>query len=343
MADPARPPAAQTTGPTAAPPGEAGPARTDAVHALAARAAVWASKARGPGTLRAYRSAWQQYTTWCERLGFVPLGAAPEVIGLYLTAGADRLTATTLRVHLAAIATAHRVAGLAIDPRHPRIAEVLEGITRTQADRRPRQAAAVPVALLRRLVADQPDGPLGTRNRAMLLLGFGGALRRSELVALRLADVTPVPGRGVAVTLRRSKTDQHGGGDSVAIAAADDPTLCALQAVNAWLAIRQPDADEAPFFCALSKAGRLLGRALSDKAVVRVVKDSVARAGLDPAPFSGHSLRAGLATAAVEAGAELVPLMRQTRHKSTEAARRYVRTRDQWRDNVTALLFSGPD
>lgn len=318
----------------------ADPARADELRELAAQAAAWATRARGEGTLRAYRSAWKQYAAWCERLGFPPLTGEADIIGMYLVKAAERRTVPTLRVHLAAIATAHRLAGVPVDLKHPRIALVLDGLARGQADRALRQAVPILLDALPRLLAVQPDGPLGLRNRAMLLIGYGAAMRRSELVALRVGDITRHPDRGVEVAVRRSKTDQHGRGDGVAIWTAADPDLCVLRVLDAWLAVRRALRPEDPLFCGVLKNGVVTGKPLSDKAVARLVKESAARAGLpEPERFSGHSLRAGLATAAAEEEAQLHDIMRQTRHKSTEVARRYLRSRDRWRNNVTEKLF----
>ena len=182
----------------------------------------------------------------------------------------------------------------------------------------------------------------------MLLLGFGAALRRSELVGLAIGDVAPVAGRGLMLTIRRSKTDQQGRGDQVAVwANPQEPDFCPAAALEAWLAHRRrgPDLagaasdDERPLFCGLTKSGRLTGEKLSDKAVARLVKQAAAEAGLDPALYSGHSLRAGLATAAGDAGAGLAELMRQTRHRSTDVALGYLRPAELWRNNVTERLF----
>ena len=191
------------------------------------------------------------------------------------------------------------------------------------------------------------------RDRAMLRVGFGAALGRSELVALRLGDVELVPDRGLLLTIARSKTDQHGAGQCVAVHAnAAEPGFCPAAALEAWLVHRRtaPDLDwtatetaraARPLFCAVTKAGRVTGTKLSDKTVARLVKEAAEAAGLDPARYSGHSLRAGLATAAGDQGAGLAELMRQTRHKSTAVALGYLRPADLWRNNVTAKAFGG--
>lgn len=318
---------------------------------LSRRAALYATRARGDGTRRAYRSAWSHFVAWCDSLGRTPVPADPDTLAMYLVRRADDgLAVSSLRVALAAIRTAHLLAGLSLDLRHPRLAMVLEGITRSKGLSPRRQAApAVPGTLRLMLAACAGSAtPLGARDRAMLLLGFGAALRRSELVALAIGDVAPVVGRGLMLSVRRSKTDQQGRGQQVAVwANPAEPSFCPAAALNTWLAFRQQGPDlagaacdaERPLFCGLTKAGRLTGTKLSGKAVVRLVKQAAAAAGLDPALYSGHSLRAGLATAAGDTGAGLAELMRQTRHRSTEVALGYLRPADLWRNNVTAALF----
>ena len=335
-----------------------GVGRAIELEALAARAAVYATRARGDGTRRVYRSAWRGYEAWCRSLGREPLSGDTDLLAMYATKRADDgVAVSTLRVDLAAIRTAHLLAGIPLDMRHPRLAMVVEGITRGRGTRPSRQAApAVPDVLRLLLAACQPPSTaLAARDRAMLLLGFGAALRRSELVALQFGDVVTVPGRGLRVLVRRSKTDQHGQGQDIAIwANPADPALCPVAALDAWLAQRNQARDldwsaaesarrERPLFCAVTKAGRPTGVGLSDKAVARLVKGAALKAGLDPERYSGHSLRAGLATAAGDAGAALPDLMRQTRHKSTQVALAYLRPADLWRNNVTRGVFATKD
>jgi site-specific recombinase XerD len=329
--------------------------RAAELAALAARTASYATQARGPGTRRAYRAAWRQFCQWCASLGREPLAGNPDTIAMYLVRRADDGRAvSTLRVGLAAIRAAHQLAGIPLDLRQPAFAMVLEGITRSRGRRPKRQATPAVPDLLRKLLATRPgaDQPLGARDRAMLLLGFAGALRRAELVALRLADVTVVPGRGFLLTIGRSKTDPQGRGEQVAIAANPaDPDFCPETALQAWLVHRHQgadlcadlpaaDRDARPLFCAVTKSGRITGTPLSDKAVVRLVKQAAAEAGFDATHFAGHSLRAGLATAAGNAGAGLPALMRQTRHRSTAVALGYLRPAELWTQNVSRLVFA---
>jgi site-specific recombinase XerD len=321
---------------------------------LSRRAAVYATRARGEGTRRAYRSAWRQYETWCRSLGREPLAADPDSIAMYVVRCADQgFAVSSIRVHLAAIRTAHLLAGRSLDLRHPRLAMVLEGVIRSRGARPNRQATPAVPGVLRLMLAARPspNTPLGARDRAMLLLGFGAALRRSELVALSLGDIEAVPGRGLMLMIRRSKTDQHGTGQRVAVHAnPGEPGFCPAAALARWMEHRRtgPDLDwtagtaaraECPLFCAVTRAGRVIGERLSDKAVARLVKQAALDAGLDAERYSGHSLRAGLATAAGDAGAGLAELMRQTRHRSSDVALGYLRPADLWRNNVTERVF----
>ena len=237
------------------PEGTFDPDRADEIRDLAAQAAVYATQARGPGTLRAYRSAWRQYDAWCVRLGLPALSGDPRLVGMYLTAAAERLAVATLQVHLAAIVTAHRLVGLSLDPGHPSIALLMDGIRRRRGTRPARQATPITPAMLACMVRAQPETPLGLRNRAILLAGFGGALRRSEIVGLDVGDLEFVEGRGVVLTVRRSKTDQHGAGQAVAVWRSDDPDLCAPTALRRWLEHRHARHSDDPLFVGLRAGG----------------------------------------------------------------------------------------
>jgi integrase len=329
---------------------------------LAGRAASYAAQASGPGTQRAYASAWRAYSAWCVSAGRAPLNGDPGLLALYLTQRADDgLSVASLGVARAAIRAAHRLGGIPLDMGDARLGLVMEGITRSKGIRPRRQAAAAVPDILRRLLAALPDpatpaaaaSALGARHRAMLLLGFGAALRRSEIVALTLGDVTVVDGRGLSVLVRRSKTDQQGRGRTVAICANHkEVDFCAVTAFERWMAFRRPAAradsgaviepdghSELPLFCGITGSGRLTGAPMSDKIVARLVKQACELAGLDPRQFSGHSLRRGLLTAAGDLQLPLVDLMRQSRHASVTTALSYIEAGDVWRNNITAGVF----
>lgn len=289
------------------------------LEALAARAAGLAEEARAANTRKAYSSDWRQFTTWCAEYGLAALPAAPTTVGLYLAAHGTTLSMATLTRRLSAVAVAHRMAGHAIDTRHPAIRDVLRGLRRAKGVAQD-HAEALTVPLLRRLLATCGDRLIDCRDRALLLVGFGAALRRSELVGLAVDDVVVVP-EGLRVTIRRSKGDQDGEGAVIAVGRTGSET-CPAAAYTAWLAAA--GIREGAVFRGVTRHG-YLGARLSTDAVSEVVQRRAAAVGLDPAPFSGHSMRAGFATAAATAGIEERLIMKQTRHRSAATVRRYIR------------------
>ena len=189
---------------------------------------------------------------------------------------------------------------------------------------------------LRRLLAALPGpDPATLRDRAVLLVGFVGALRRSELVGLNVGDLV-ADERGYLLRLGRTKTDQEGRGERVALPRSRDPGLCPVRALDAWLAAAQ--IRRGPVFRPVGRDGRPGTQRLSDRAVARIVQRACAAAGMDPTPFSGHSLRAGMATTAALNGASERGIMRQTRHRSGEMVRRYIRTATVFSDNAVDQL-----
>ena len=248
------PPARQTALESLSPAGDPG-ALAENLAALARRAAAFAERSSGPGTRAAYASAWRAYTVWCAATGQNPLAGNPGLIALYLTKRAEEgLAVSSLNVARAAIRAAHRLAGVPLDLADPRLFLVMEGISRSNAARPRRQAAAAVPDVLRRLLAALP-GPatpaaaapaLAARHRAMLLIGFGAALRRSEIVALRIGDIT-ADERGLSLVVRHSKTDQHGHGRTLAIwANRADPEFCPLTAYARWMEFHRQAADWTP-------------------------------------------------------------------------------------------------
>jgi integrase len=179
------------------------------------------------------------------------------------------------------------------------------------------------------------DTAIGARDRALLLLGFAGAFRRSELVALDIDDVQ-ITREGMIVTIRRSKTDQEGAGQKVGIPRGRHPGTCPVKALAAWLGLAGIEAGA--IFRPITRHGLIQPGRLTDRSVARIVQRTAEAAGLDPSQFAGHSLRAGLATSAAMAGAEERDIMRQTRHKSVVVARRYIRDGSLFRNNAAGTV-----
>ncbi len=286
--------------------------------------------ARSPRTRLEYARDWAQFTRYCERVCLVSFPAEPQTVAAYLASLAGKLKATTIQRRAAAIAFQHRQNGLAPPTAHPLVADVLAGITREHGIA-PRRKAALTVELLREALAVIDDGTLrGIRNRAILLLGFAAALRRSEIVALNVEDLE-FDERGLTLYIRRSKTDQDGQGAGIAIPLAPEACICAVVAVRQWLAHAQIEADLAgPLFRSFAlPRGRnaplvLQARRLPAGDVARIVQKAVVIAGLE-GDFAAHSLRAGFITSAAVRGVAEVNIQRVSRHKSTEVLRAYVR------------------
>jgi site-specific recombinase XerD len=299
-----------------------------------AREFVHAAKAAS--TVRAYRSDWRDFETWCSASGLTPMPSAPETVALYLAARADKLKPATLGRRLAAIAKAHQAAGhdSPASMRHAAVSEVIKGIRRTKGVAQDRKAPLLAPQLIRALVMMRTD-LVGLRDRALLLIGFAGALRRSDLVSLDVADVE-VGEDGLTVTLRRSKTGQEGAGRKIGIPRASSRETCPLRALQAWLTAAS--ITEGALFRSVNRHGHIGGR-LSDKHVAIAVKQAAAPAGLDAKSFAGHSLRAGLVTSAAIQGRSDRSIMNQTGHRSVAMVRRYVREASLFRDNAASGLL----
>jgi integrase len=180
-----------------------------------------------------------------------------------------------------------------------------------------------------------PATRVGLRDRALLLVGFAGAFRRSELVSLDVADLE-FTGGGLIVTLRKSKTDQEGRTRRLGIPYGSSEQTCPVRSERAWL--ESAHITHGPVFRSLDRFHRVQPKRLSDKAVALVVKRRAKAVGLDPARYAGHSLRAGLATSAAAAGASERVIMSQTGHRSAEMVRRYIREGSLFTSNPAAMV-----
>jgi len=256
------------------------------------------------------------------------------MMAAYLADHADRLSVATLTRRMASISKAHRVQGLPGPLATELVRATMRGIRRTRGSA---QRAAKP--LLRDdllLVLDAiGDGLKATRDKALLLFGFAGALRRSELVGVDISDLELVR-QGIILHLNRSKTDQEGQGQKIGIPHGHD-RWCAVQALQRWLNASQ--IADGPVFRPVDRHGRLGAGRLSTEAVSVLVKDCVSAAGIDPTGYSGHSLRAGLATSAAHAGVPAWKIRAQTRHASDAMLARYIRDGELFLGNVTSVLL----
>jgi site-specific recombinase XerD len=311
-------------------PDELVPAGSTALAAAIGAAAEFAQAAKAKNTLRGYAADWRHFSTWCESVGFTPLPAHPGQVTAYLGALAARGTKTkTIERRITAIRHYHLQAGHENPCLHAGVKATLHGIRRTISTR-PAKKAALTADLVTKAIRKIPENSgrlIDLRDRALLLLGFAGALRRSELVAFDVGDVAR-HAKGIVLTLRRSKTDQAGAG--IAKAIPHGHRLKAVAALDAWLAAAA--ITSGPLFRAVRGAA-VKDKRLGDKQVARIVKKRFAAIGLDAAALAGHSLRSGFITSASDAGAGLAKIAGHAGHAKIDTTLGYVQVSDAFRDH----------
>jgi integrase len=312
------------------------PADSDQLARLAAQAEASFRAARAGSTLRAYAHDWKQFRAWCDENRLVPLPASPQALILYSTdlVKNRHKKLNTLFRRLAAVSQIHQQAGFESPTRSWPVKQFLQGLRREMGTA-PVRKRPVLVQDLKRILCQLPDSLLGKRDRALLLLGFTGGFRRSELVGLNAADIEETSD-GLIVTIRRSKTDQEGKGRKVGIPQGADPHTCPLQALEGWR--KDADIGSGPLFRVMNRHGQVLEKRLSAEGVAIVVKRYVGKLDYDPALFAAHSLRAGLATSAAAAGKSERAIMNQTGHRSVTTVRRYIRDGNLFRENAADMI-----
>ena len=293
---------------------------------------IRASKAEN--TLRGYRADWKEFGTWCGTHDLSALPASPEAVAAYIADCAGRLKVGSIQRRMNAIAEAHKAVGLESPTHNAMVMNTMKGIRRTKGTA-PAQKAPALTDDIRAMVDVTDAGIIGARDRALVLLGFAGAFRRSELVGLDVEDCT-FGKDGLTITLRRSKTDQTGAGRKIGIPYGANPETCPVRVLQSWLELA--GITSGPLFRSISRHGHVQGGRLSGIDVARVVKKLATRAGLDPAKYAGHSLRAGHATSAAIAGASERSIMNQTGHRSVQMVRRYIRDGSLFRENSAGKL-----
>lgn len=300
--------------------------------AAAQEAARYAAASIARSTLRQYAMSWDQWQTWCADNGQSALPADGGTVALYIAWRARTHAPATIQGDLAAIAAAHRASAHPDPTKDVEVTTVLRGIRRTLGVAQAKKAPLVAEAL-RQVLGTLDDSARGRRDRCMLLVGWTGALRRSELVAINHEDLALVT-EGLVLTIRRSKTDRYGQGDTIGLPKHPDPRYDVVRAYLGW--VERSGAHDGPVFRPVTRHGYVLPRRINDRSVALLVKRVARLAGLQ-GDYSGHSLRAGLATSAAAAGAGEAAIMRQTRHKSLTVMRGYIRPASVWLDNAAAV------
>ena len=281
---------------------------------------------KSTNTLRAYQSDYNDFCLFCSKNGFQAMPTQPKILALYITHLASYSKYSTLKRRLASISIIHRTKGHYIDTKHPIIVENLMGIKRTNGSNQKGKKPLLinDLKLLINAIDESKEKNIRKiRDKALVLIGFAGGFRRSELVDIEYEDIEFVE-EGVKIFVKRSKTDQSGEGMTKAIPYFDNINFCPVKALNKWVV-------EAEI-----KEGKIFN--ISDKSVALIIKKYANYAGLDSRRYAGHSLRSGFATSTAESGAEERNIMAMTGHKSTEMVRRYIKEANLFKDNALNKL-----
>lgn len=290
------------------------------------------SKAKN--TLRAYRSDFRDFSEFCIKNGFNSLPTLPKVVALYLTSLSKSFKFSTLKRRIASISVVHKLKGHYLDIKHPIIMENLHGIKRVFGSR---QTSKKPILInnLKLIINSIHKEKMKNqssvksknklqeilRDKALILIGFAGGFRRSELVNIYHEDLEFVT-EGVKIFIKRSKTDQSGEGSIKAIPYFNNNEFCPVRALKEYIKDKSNCTNKDKVF------------EISDKSVALIIKKYTKKAGLDPSGYSGHSLRSGFATSAAESGAEERSIMAMTGHKTTQMVRRYIQEANLFKNNA---------
>ena len=269
-------------------------------------------------TLRAYQSDFRDFSGFCAKNGLSSLPTQPKIIALYITHLSKSSKFSTLKRRIASISVIHKLKGHYLDTKHPIIMENLHGIKRTLGSR---QKAKKPILIndLKLIIKAIDQDKI--RDKALILLGFAGGFRRSELVSILNEDIEFVQ-EGVKILIKRSKTDQSGEGTIKAIPYFDNQEFCPVITLKNYLNQKLSKNTEDKVF------------EISDKSVALIIKKYAQKAGLDSSRYAGHSLRSGFATTAAEFGAEERNIMAMTGHKTTQMVRRYIQEANLFKNNA---------
>ena len=272
-------------------------------------------------TLRAYQADFKDFSAFCSKNGLNSLPSETKIIAIYLTHLSSFSKYSTLKRRLASIKVIHKLKGHYIDIKHPIIAENLMGIKRKMGVK---QTAKKPLLIndlksIVKVINEEKNNSKKLQNKALLLIGFSGGFRRSELVSIEYDDLDFVT-EGVKIIVRRSKTDQTGLGMIKAIPYFDNKNYCPVTSLKNWINFSKID------------NGKVFN--ISDKTVSLIIKKYALYAGLNPNKYGGHSLRSGFATSAAEAGAEERNIMAMTGHKTTQMVRRYIQEANLFKNNA---------
>lgn len=292
----------------------------------------YVDNSKSDNTLRSYRSDWRHFKDWCDKYQLPAKPTNDETYALYLSSLAyEGKKASTIQRRMTAISQAHTLDGYD-SPTTARIKTVWAGIRKMHGAS---ETGKLPILVdtLKLMLNELPDKLIGVRDRSLLLLGFSGAFRRSELVNLDVEDID-LSREGLTIRINQSKTDQDGKGQLIGIPYGTNIETCPVRSYLSWLQAAQ--IESGPVYRAINRHSQISENRLSDRSVALIVKRYIDAIGLDESKYAGHSLRAGLATSAAMLGKSERSIMEQTRHSSEAMVRKYIRMGSLFTENAAA-------
>ena len=289
---------------------------------------------KATNTLRAYKSDFKDFVVFCAKHGFNSMPSDPKIVSLYLTHLSSNSKISTIRRRLVSIGVIHKLKGHYLDTKHPIIIENLMGIKRKKGSM---QLGKKPILInhLKQIInvidKQKVDEIKKIRNRTLILVGFSGGFRRTEIISIDHEDIDFVE-EGVKINLKRSKTDQFGEGLVKGIPYFNNEKYCPVTSLKNWIHLSK--IKTGPIFRRFVKGSILTDHRLTDQSVVLIIKEYLKLAGIENKNFSGHSLRSGFATVAAESGADERSIMAMTGHKTTQMVRRYIKEANIFKNNA---------
>ena len=285
-------------------------------------------------TLRAYKSDFKDFGSFCAKHGLNSLPSDPKIVSIYLTHLSKTSKVSTLRRRLVSISMIHKLKGHYLDTKHPIIIENLMGIKRKkgtiQKGKKPLLINTLK-DIINVIDEENVDEIKKFRDKAIILVGFGGGFRRNEIVSIDYEDLEFVK-EGVKITVKKSKTDQFGEGMIKGLPYFDNQIYCPVVNLEKWISLSR--INKGPIFRRFNKGSVLTDNRLTDQSVVLLIKEYLKKAGIQSENFAGHSLRSGFATVAAQSGADERSIMTMTGHKTTQMVRRYIKEANLFKNNA---------
>ncbi|MCM0758515.1 tyrosine-type recombinase/integrase [Sporomusa sphaeroides DSM 2875] len=301
---------------------------------LSEQAKNYIAQSKADNTVKSYKSDWADFVSYCNNNSLDALPADEKTVISYITELAQDKKVSTINRRISAISQAHQAAGYQTPTQTFAVRALLKGIKREKGTM-PDKKQAAGIDDVRLMVETLGDKLIDIRDRALVLIGFAGAFRRSELVNLTIEDIK-TDRNGITITLRHSKTDQEGQGIKKGIPYGSNPDTCPVRALLDWL--NASCITEGAIFRSINRHSQVQPNAMSDKAVALIVKKLAEVAGLDASQYSGHSLRSGFITTAADYGVDERSIMKQSGHKSLVVMRGYIQEATLFRHNAASQV-----